>query len=196
MLLNVEANETWLRKSPLQDYRYLHFATHADLPGKVQGIKEPFILLGQVENQTGDDGFLTLSEVLGLKLQAQMVVLSACVTGRGQVMEGEGVANFARAFQYAGARSVVVSLWEVASKVAVEFMKIFYGHLKGGQRPGQGPAPGPPGNQGQIPQPLLLGGVHFAWGGVSLGLRSGCFEKFLWGKGPGVTAPCPLPQTP
>jgi tetratricopeptide (TPR) repeat protein len=133
VLLNLEANETVLKKSPLQDYRYLHFATHADLPGKVQGIKEPFILLGQVGNQAGDNGFLTLSKVLGLKLKAQMVVLSACVTGRGKVMEGEGVANFARAFQHAGARSVVVSLWEVASDAAVEYMTLFYGHLKEGK---------------------------------------------------------------
>ena len=133
VLLNLEANETWLKKSPLGEYRYLHFATHADLAGKVQGIKEPFILLGQVANEKGDDGFLTLGKVLGLKLQAEMVVLSACVTGRGQVIAGEGVANFARAFQYAGARSVVVSLWEVASHEAVEFMVAFYTHLKQGK---------------------------------------------------------------
>jgi CHAT domain-containing protein/tetratricopeptide (TPR) repeat protein len=133
VLLNLQANETLLKKSPLQDYRYLHFATHADLPGKVQGIKEPFILLGQVGNQAGDNGFFTLSKVLGLKLKAQMVVLSACVTGRGKVMEGEGVANFARAFQHAGAQSVVVSLWEVASDAAVEYMTLFYGHLKDGK---------------------------------------------------------------
>jgi CHAT domain-containing protein len=129
VLLNLQANETFLKKSPLPDYRYLHFATHAGLPGKVQGIKEPFILLGQVGNEAGDNGFLTLSKVLGLKLKAQMVVLSACVTGRGKVMEGEGVANFARAFQHAGAQSVVVSLWAVASDPAVEYMTLFYGYL-------------------------------------------------------------------
>jgi len=48
-------------------------------------------------------------------------------------MEGEGVANFSRAFQHAGAKSVVVSLWEVASGPAVEYMKAFYGHLKAGK---------------------------------------------------------------
>jgi CHAT domain-containing protein len=133
VLLEAEANETQLRQAPLQEYRYLHFATHADLPGKVQGKNEPFILLGQVENKGKDDGFLTLSEVLDLKLRAEMVVLSACLTGHGKVMAGEGVMNFARAFQYAGARSVVVSLWPVKSRVAVEFMKIFYGHLKAGK---------------------------------------------------------------
>ena len=63
----------------------------------------------------------------------EMVVLSACVTGRGNMIEGEGVVNFARAFQHAGARSVVISLWEVASAVAVEYMKAFYGYLKNGK---------------------------------------------------------------
>jgi CHAT domain-containing protein/Tfp pilus assembly protein PilF len=133
VLLNLEANEARLRQSTLGEYRYLHFATHADLPGKMQGVNEAFILLGQVDNAEGDDGLLTMSKVLGLKLNAEMVVLSACLTGRGQVMEGEGVANFARAFQQAGARSVVVSLWEVASKEVVEYMTIFYGHLKEGK---------------------------------------------------------------
>ncbi len=133
VLLGISATETNLRSAVLKDYRYLHFATHADLPGKVQGIKEPFIILGQVENRGEDDGFLTLSEVLELKLYADMVVLSACSTGKGRLIEGEGVANFARAFQHAGARSVVVSLWEVASEPAVEYMKIFYGHLKSGK---------------------------------------------------------------
>jgi CHAT domain-containing protein/Tfp pilus assembly protein PilF len=132
VLLNISANETTFRQASLKDYRYLHFATHADLPGKVQGIKEPFMILGQVENRDTDDGFLTLSEVLEFKLDADMVVLSACSTGKGAMMEGEGVANFSRAFQHAGARSVVVSLWEVASEPAVEYMKAFYGHLKAG----------------------------------------------------------------
>ncbi|MEW6680722.1 MAG: CHAT domain-containing protein, partial [bacterium] len=132
ILLNVDANETSLRKSQLRDYRFLHFATHADLPGKVEGIKESFLLLGQVGNEGKDDGFLTMTEVLELSLDADLVVLSACLTGRGAVMEGEGVLNFARAFHHAGARSVVVSLWEVASKETAEYMKLFYQHLKEG----------------------------------------------------------------
>ncbi|MFZ6007693.1 MAG: CHAT domain-containing protein [Nitrospirota bacterium] len=133
ILLNISANETGLKKVQLKDYRYLHFATHADLPGKVQGINEPFLLLGQVENENKDDGFLTMSEVLDMKLDADMAVLSACVTGKGKLVEGEGVANFARAFQHAGARSVVVSLWEVPSKETVEYMTAFYRYLKEGR---------------------------------------------------------------
>jgi len=133
VLLNISASETNLRNASLKEYRYLHFATHADLPGTVQGIKEPFMILGQVENRGADDGLLTLSEVLALRLDADMVVLSACSTGKGKMMEGEGVANFSRAFQHAGTKSVVVSLWEVASGPAVEYMKAFYGHLKAGK---------------------------------------------------------------
>jgi hypothetical protein len=53
VLLNLQGNETFLKKSPLQDYRYLHFATHAFPPGTVQGIMEPFILLGQGGTRPG-----------------------------------------------------------------------------------------------------------------------------------------------
>ncbi len=132
VLLRDEAREEAVKEASLRRYRILHFATHADLPGKVQGIMEPFIILSQV-NKSKEDGFLTLSEVLSLKLDAELVVLSACVTGRGKVMEGEGVVNFARAFHHAGARSVVVSLWEVASLPAVEFMEEFYRRIKQGE---------------------------------------------------------------
>jgi len=130
VLLGMNANKTTFLKSQLEEYRYLHFATHADLPGNVQGVKEPFILLGQVANDGQDRGFLTLSEILELQLSADMVMLSACNTGKGELVAGEGVANLARAFQHAGARSVVSSLWEVASDAAVEYMKSFYGHMK------------------------------------------------------------------
>lgn len=133
VLLHGRANETQLRQTPLTRYRYLHFATHADLPGKLQGINEPFLLLGQVDNATRDDGLLTLSEVLNMAFDAEMVVLSACMTGYGSALEGEGVVNFARAFHQAGARSVVVSLWEVASEETGEYMKRFYHHLRAGK---------------------------------------------------------------
>ncbi|MBV5349765.1 CHAT domain-containing protein [bacterium] len=133
ILLNMDATENRLKDVHLKDYRYLHFATHADLPGRIQGVNEPFLLLGQVDTSQKYNGFLTMSKVVGLELRADMVVLSACLTGRGKDMEGEGVANFARAFQHAGARSVLVSLWEVSSQETVEYMERFYGHLKAGK---------------------------------------------------------------
>ena len=126
----------------MPEYRYLHFATHTDLTDKVQGRLEPFILLGQGRKHPPDDGFLTLSEVLDLDLGAQMVVLAHGHTGRGQAMAGEGVINLARAFQYAGARSVLVNLWDVKPAVAQEFLKKFYGYLKEGKTRQRSPAPG------------------------------------------------------
>jgi CHAT domain-containing protein/Flp pilus assembly protein TadD len=132
VLLRQQASEAMLKRSPLGDYRYLHFATHASLPGLIREVNEPFILLSQQGKQGGNDGFLTLSEVLELRLSARLVMLSACVTGVGKEVEGEGVVNFARAFQSAGAGSVVVSLWEVASEPAVEYVSYFYGYLKQG----------------------------------------------------------------
>ncbi|MBZ4672764.1 MAG: tetratricopeptide repeat protein [Deferribacteraceae bacterium] len=128
ILLGLDASEENVKKAELEKYKYIHFATHASLPGFIAGIQEPFILLSQVENHS-EDGFLTLSEVSNLKLNADMVVLSACVTGLGKEIDGEGIANFARAFEQAGAKSVVVSLWEVPSEPAVEFMKVFYTYL-------------------------------------------------------------------
>lgn len=133
ILLGAQASEAMLKQSPLGTYRYLHFATHASLPGMIQEVNEPFILLSQRDKRSGSDGFLTLSEVLDLKLNAELVMLSACVTGVGKEIEGEGVANFARAFQSAGAGSVVVSLWEVASEPAVEYVTLFYSYLKQGK---------------------------------------------------------------
>lgn len=134
VLLGRLASEEMLKKSPLGEYRYLHFATHASLPGLIQEVNEPFILLSQSSKKTAGDGFLTLSEVLELRLKAELVMLSACVTGVGKEIEGEGVANFARAFQSAGASSVVVSLWEVASEPAVEYVSLLYGYLQQGKR--------------------------------------------------------------
>jgi len=132
ILLGADATKQELKKAPLAQYRYLHFATHASLPGMIKDVNEPFILLGRGSFGPASDRFFTLSEVLDLRLQADMVMLSACLTGIGKNLEGEGVANFARAFQSAGARRVIVSLWEVASEPAVEYVTAYYSGLKAG----------------------------------------------------------------
>jgi CHAT domain-containing protein len=132
VLLDAHANETEIKKAVLAQYRYIHFATHGYLSGDIQGVKEPVLVLSQVENTGDDDGLLTLSEVLAMNLNADLVTLSSCVSGVGKVVEGEGISNFARAFQHAGARSVVVSLWEIASKETAEYMGLFYRQLKEG----------------------------------------------------------------
>jgi CHAT domain-containing protein len=133
VLLDVFATETKIRQANLDRYRYLFFGTHGFLADKMAGVPEPTLVLTQVENKPPDNGFLTFSKVLQLKLDADLVTLAACMTGVGQVMQGEGVLNFARAFQQAGARSVMVSLWNIPVDESMNFYLAFYKALKEGK---------------------------------------------------------------
>jgi len=133
VLLDVNATETKVRQAPLGQYRYLFFGTHGFLADKLAGVQEPTLVLTQVENKAPDDGFLTFNKVLRLKLDADLVTLAACMTGVGQVMQGEGVLNFARAFQQAGARSVMVALWNIPVDESLKFYHDFYQALKAGK---------------------------------------------------------------
>jgi CHAT domain-containing protein len=98
----------------LPAYRYLVFACHGILPGEVDRVLEPALVLSHPEK----DGFLTMGDVFGLKLNADLVSLSACNTGRGAEVKGEGVMGLTRAFMYAGTPSVAVTLWSVESQSA------------------------------------------------------------------------------
>jgi CHAT domain-containing protein/tetratricopeptide (TPR) repeat protein len=133
VLLDVNATETRVRQTPLSQYRFLFFGTHGFLADKMAGVQEPTLVLTQVENKAPDDGFLTFSNVLRLKLDADLVTLAACMTGVGQVMQGEGVLNFARAFQQAGSRSVMVALWNIPVDESLRFYHAFYQALKEGK---------------------------------------------------------------
>ena len=133
VLLDVQATETRVRQSSLGKYRYLFFGTHGFLADNLAGVQEPVLVLTQMENKPPDDGFLTFSKVLQLKLDAEVVTLAACMTGVGQVMQGEGVLNFARAFQQAGARSVMVALWNIPVEESLKFYHTFYQALKAGK---------------------------------------------------------------
>ena len=84
VLLDVLATETQLRKAPLEKYRYFFFGTHGFLADKMSGVQEPVLVLTQVENTPPDDGFLTFSEVMNFKLDADVVTLAACMTGVGR----------------------------------------------------------------------------------------------------------------
>jgi CHAT domain-containing protein len=133
VLLDVNATETRVRQTTLSQYRYLFFGTHGFLADTLSGVQEPTLVLTQVENKPPDDGFLSLSKVVQLKLDADLVTLAACMTGVGRVMQGEGVLNFARAFQQAGARSVMVALWNIPVDESMKFYTTFYKALKEGK---------------------------------------------------------------
>lgn len=120
LLLAEAATETRVKGSPaLLDARILAFATHAMLPGQLEGNAEPGLVMTPPDqpSQT-DDGYLTASEAAALKLRADWVVLSACNTaGPADGGSSESLSGLARAFFFAGARSLLVSHWPVLDTV-------------------------------------------------------------------------------
>jgi CHAT domain-containing protein/Tfp pilus assembly protein PilF len=117
--------------------RYVHFATHGIL-GSRDGLPAALALCpvgasGQQDEYGADDGLLRLPEVSALRLNADLVVLSACQTGQGSQRGAEGVASLARVFFYAGSRGVVCSLWKVADRGTAELMAAMYQRLEKGQ---------------------------------------------------------------
>jgi CHAT domain-containing protein/Tfp pilus assembly protein PilF len=119
----------------LSRYRFIHFATHGYLDTEQP---ESSALVLSLVNERGapQDGFLRLREVYNLKLPAELVVLSACQTGLGKEIRGEGLEGLTRGFMYAGAARVVVSLWSVNDRATSELMAKFYQKmLREGQRP-------------------------------------------------------------
>jgi CHAT domain-containing protein/tetratricopeptide (TPR) repeat protein len=127
--LDLSANEDALKTRDIQSYRALHIATH----GVLDAMRPQFsgLVLSLVGNKSDDDGFLRTAEVFNLKLGGPLVMLSACESGLGKVKRGEGVIGLSRAFMYAGATTVGVTLWSVADKPTAQLMTDFYQHLLG-----------------------------------------------------------------
>ena len=133
--LGEAASVTTVKKEPLANYRVVYFATHALVAGQVEEFAkvkaEPALVLSiPVTPSEEDDGLLTASEVAMLKLNADFVVLSACNTAAGDKPGAEALSGLARAFFYAGAKSLVVSHWEVDSKATVALMDGLFEALK------------------------------------------------------------------
>ncbi|MFQ5964339.1 MAG: CHAT domain-containing protein [Candidatus Scalinduaceae bacterium] len=130
--LDIGASEAEVKDTSLSGYRYVHFATHGILGNEIPYILEPALVMNLVHNKD-EDGYLTMSEIMGLELSADMVTLSACKTGLGEEIRGEGVVGLTRAFMYAGSPSVLVSLWSVMSKSTTDFMTSVYKYLEEGK---------------------------------------------------------------
>lgn len=119
----------------LADYRILHFATHGLLNARHPELSGLVLSLYD-ERGNPQSGFLATADVFDMKLGADVVVLSACETGLGREVRGEGLVGLTRGFMYAGAPRVVVSLWSVSDNATAELMKAFYRQLLAGrQRP-------------------------------------------------------------
>jgi CHAT domain-containing protein/tetratricopeptide (TPR) repeat protein len=133
--LDFKASRATVMSGTLNQYRYLHFATHGLLDSEHPGLSA--LVLSLLDEQgKPQDGFLRADEIYNLKLPAELVVLSACQTGLGKEIKGEGLVGLTRGFMYAGAARVVVSLWSVNDKATAELMARFYQKmLKDGQPP-------------------------------------------------------------
>lgn len=123
------ANETNVKKLPLTDYRIIHFACHGFLNERY-----PFRSALVLSPGPGpeEDGFLQMREIYGLDVKADLVVLSACQTGQGLMERSEGPMGLSRPFFFAGARSVLASLWPTDDAASQAFMSDLYRAIAGG----------------------------------------------------------------
>ncbi len=120
-----DANYNWATSSKLNQYRILHFATHGfvnDANPELSGIVLSLV------NKKGQDirGYLRLGDLFNLDYPADLIVLSACETGLGKEIQGEGLVGLTRGLMYAGAERLVVSLWQVSDEGTAVFMQEFY----------------------------------------------------------------------
>jgi len=131
--LDFEASRATALRPELGEYRIVHFATHGMLNNTHPELSGIVLSLVNKEGHQ-QDGFLRLQDVYNLKLSAELVVLSACQTGLGKEIKGEGLIGLTRGFMYAGAPRVVASLWKVDDRATSELMKRFYQVVLGPER--------------------------------------------------------------
>lgn len=123
--LDFDASRVLATSSRLANYRFVHFATHGIINDKNPELSG---LVFSTVDQNGKelDGFLRVGDIYNLKLPAEMIVLSGCRTGMGKEIRGEGIIGMTRAFMYAGARRVTVSLWDINDEATSDLMSHFY----------------------------------------------------------------------
>jgi CHAT domain-containing protein len=133
--LDFNANRETALSKELSQYRIVHFATHGLLDNEHPELSGLVLSLVDPEGKPWD-GFLDLQDVYNLTIPADLVVLSACETGLGKEISGEGLIGLTRGFMYAGASRVVASLWKVDDVATSELMAEFYrGMLQAGLPP-------------------------------------------------------------
>jgi len=128
--LDFKASRTTALRPELGEYRIVHFATHGMLNNIHPELSGVVLSLVDEAGQP-QDGFLRLQDIYNLKLSAELVALSACQTGLGKEIKGEGLIGLTRGFMYAGAPRVVASLWKVDDRATSELMKRFYQGMLG-----------------------------------------------------------------
>lgn len=121
----------------IQNARFVHFATHGIINSQLPELSS--IVLSLIdENGNPQEGLLQLPDIYNMRLNADLVVLSACDSALGKEINGEGIVGLSRGFMYAGSPSVIASLWKVEDRATAELMKRFYrAMLKDNQKPAQ-----------------------------------------------------------
>jgi CHAT domain-containing protein len=132
LLVGDSATEAAFKAVNLDDYRVIHLAVHGFADSTFPD-RAALILLSNPS--AGEDGFLQASEIVQLRFDANLVVLSACDTAVGPLEGQDGIANLARAFLMAGARTVISTLWQIDDNSSLFLMKRFYAHLSTNQSP-------------------------------------------------------------
>lgn len=126
-LLNNNANEYKFKKMiKSTNYQIIHIATHGIINFKTSTLSA---LIFSKDPKNIEDGILYTGEIYNLKLNSQLVTLSACETARGVISKGEGVIGLSRAFTYAGAQNLIISLWKVSDIATTQEMTYFYSNL-------------------------------------------------------------------
>jgi CHAT domain-containing protein len=126
LLLGPKATESAVKRADLAQYRIIHLAVHAFASNQDPN-RSALVLLS--DPAAGEDGFLQASEIVQLRLNADLVILSACDTGVGLIEGEEGIAALSRAFLLAGAKAVVSTLWSINDNYSLVVMSNFYKHL-------------------------------------------------------------------
>jgi len=126
-LLGAEASESNLKNAHLEQFRLVHFATHAEVDERAPGRSAIALAAGG-----GEDGFVTGADLGSLRLDADLVMLSGCSTALGLIVGGEGMLGLTGPLLQAGAHSVVATLWPVNDRASAEFVNRFYGFLASG----------------------------------------------------------------
>ncbi len=122
-LLGADASEDGLRKAlaGATSWRAVHFACHG-----LVNVEQPMLSSLALSRAGSDDGFVTALEILRMQIPADLAVLSACETGKGRIVKGEGIVGLTRAFMFAGAPRVICSLWKVDDEATQALMIKFY----------------------------------------------------------------------
>jgi CHAT domain-containing protein len=131
--LDFDASKPALLGPDIGRYRIVHVASHTfvdDLHPELSSIV--LSTVDRVGNPV--DGFVRLEDIFNMRLEAELAVLSACETGTGTPVRGEGVIGLTRGFMYAGTPRVIFSLWKVDDSATAELMKLFYRNLFGSSR--------------------------------------------------------------